>query len=82
MGLRSTFRPNFGPFAVNTGRDMRPSSVTLKIGPFRYRLWSRRSRRGLSSVDLPGPVSYRPTESPKLTERATNDAPFTLNPKQ
>lgn len=64
MGFRSTFRPRFGPFVVNTGRDMRPSSVTLRLGPISWRLWSRRgARRGVSSVDLPGPYSYRPSES-------------------
>jgi hypothetical protein len=60
MGLRSTFRPRVGPFAVNTDKALRPTSVTFKLGPLTYRLWSRRSRRGVSSVDLPGPWSWRP----------------------
>lgn len=61
MSFRSTFRPTLGPFALNTGSDMRPSSLTVKVGPVRLRLWSRSARRGVSSVDLPGPVSYRPS---------------------
>lgn len=66
-GLRSTFRPTFGPFMVNTGRDMRPTSVTMKVGPTRVRLWSRNKsqRRGVSSIDLPGPISYRPSSTPR-----------------
>lgn len=76
MGLRSTFRPTFGPFQINTGRDMKPTSVTLKIGPLRYRVWSKRSQNGISSIDLPGPISYRPTETRKNTAPAA--APFSV----
>lgn len=61
MGLRSTFRPRVGPFAVNTDKTLQPTSVTFKLGPLTYRLWSRRSRQGVSSVDLPGPWSWRST---------------------
>lgn len=58
MGLRYTRRPHYGPFYVNVSENG-VSSVTLKLGRISWRVWSRRSRRGLSSVDLPGPFSYR-----------------------
>lgn len=59
MGLRSTFRPRIGPFRFNTGRRG-VTSVSVGEGPFRFRLWGRDRSPGLSSVDLPGPVSWRP----------------------
>ncbi|MCK9898613.1 DUF4236 domain-containing protein [Frankia sp. Cpl3] len=37
------------------------SSVSMKAGPFTWRLWSRRQRAGMSSVDLPGHWSWRPS---------------------
>jgi hypothetical protein len=61
MGLRYTRRPRYGPFHVNVG-EHGVSSVTFKLGRVSWRVWSRREggrRRGLSSIDLPGPFSYR-----------------------
>jgi Protein of unknown function (DUF4236) len=58
MSLRVTARPRIGPLRINTGRSG-ITSVTLKLGPVSWRLWSRTSRTGLSSVDLPGPLSWR-----------------------
>ncbi|SNQ47337.1 conserved hypothetical protein [Frankia canadensis] len=59
MGLRYTRRPRYGPFHLNIS-EQGVSSVTLKLGRVSWRVWSRdRRRRGLSSVDLPGPFSYR-----------------------
>lgn len=59
MGFRSTYRPSVGPFRFNTGTHGL-TSITVKLGPFSYRLWSRTKKPGVSSIDLPGPVSYRP----------------------
>ncbi|MCM3925388.1 DUF4236 domain-containing protein [Frankia sp. AiPs1] len=58
MGLRYTRRPRYGPFHVNVS-EQGVSSVTLKLGRVSWRVWSRHRRGGLSSVDLPGPFSYR-----------------------
>ncbi|WP_261554168.1 DUF4236 domain-containing protein [Frankia tisae] len=58
MGLRYTRRPRYGPFYVNVS-ERGVSSVTLKLGRISWRVWSRNRRGGLSSVDLPGPFSYR-----------------------
>jgi hypothetical protein len=58
MGLRYARRPHYGPFYVNVS-EHGVSSVTLKLGRVSWRVWSRRRRAGLSSVDLPGPFSYR-----------------------
>lgn len=60
MGLRSTFRPRIGPFALNFNKSFQLASVTMRMFGVTYRLWSRTTKRGVSSVDLPGPVSYRP----------------------
>ena len=59
-GMRSTYRPKVGPFTVNTSTRNGISSVSLGAGPLRYKVWDRKGNTGLSSVDLPGPVSYRP----------------------
>jgi len=59
-GMRSTYRPSFGPFTLNTSTRTGASSVSLNAGPLRFKLWDRKGNRGLSSVDLPGPISYRP----------------------
>jgi TRAP-type C4-dicarboxylate transport system permease small subunit len=68
MSFRITARPKAGPFRFNTGtRGL--TSVTLKLGPVSWRLWSRTGRTGLSSVDLPGPLSWRAPAKP-LTEKA------------
>lgn len=61
MGIISTWRPSFGPFRVNTGRRLRPTSVTMRLGPVSFRVWSPGVRRGISSIDLPGPFSFRPS---------------------
>lgn len=59
MGIRFTRRFRVGPFVLNAGlRGL--SSVSLRLGPVSWRLWSRHHERGVSSVDLPGPLSYRP----------------------
>ncbi|ABW16236.1 DUF4236 domain-containing protein [Frankia sp. Mgl5] len=58
MGLRYTRRPRYGPFHVNVSENG-VSSVTLKLGRVSWRVWSKNRRGGLSSVDLPGPFSYR-----------------------
>jgi uncharacterized protein DUF4236 len=58
MGLRYTRRPRYGPFHVNISENG-VQSVTLKLGRISWRVWSKRQRAGLSSVDLPGPLSYR-----------------------
>ncbi|MBL7490116.1 DUF4236 domain-containing protein [Frankia sp. AgB1.9] len=58
MGLRYTRRPKIGPFHMNVG-EHGVSSVTLKLGRVSWRVWSKRGHGGLSSVDLPGPFSYR-----------------------
>lgn len=55
---RVTWRPRFGPFIMNMGRNG-PVSLSLAMGPMRYRVWSRRHKRGLSSIDLPGGMSFR-----------------------
>jgi hypothetical protein len=58
MGIRYTRRPRYGPFHVNIS-EHGVQSVTLKVGRISWRVWSRRHRGGLSSIDLPGPFSYR-----------------------
>lgn len=60
MAVRVTARPRYGPVRVNMGRRG-VSSVTVRLGPVSWRLWSRTARPGLSSVDLPGPLSWRPS---------------------
>lgn len=61
-GLRSTYRPRIGPFTLNTSTKTGVSSVSVGLGPARFKVWNRNGNTGLSSVDLPGPVSYRPTQ--------------------
>lgn len=69
MPLRVTARPRLGPLRINTS-TRGVTSVTLKLGPVSWRLWSRTSRSGLSSVDLPGPLSWRgSTRRLNATER-------------
>lgn len=79
MGLRSTFRPRFGPFAVNTGTKG-VTSVSMRVLGVTVRLWDRRGRRGVSSIDLPGPVSYRPSLADSPGPQA-NPAPWGMNPR-
>lgn len=59
-GLRSTYRPRVGPFQINTSAHSGVSSVSVGAGPLRYKVWDRKGATGLSSVDLPGPISWRP----------------------
>lgn len=63
-GLRFTMRPHVGPFVINIGRGGL-SSISLKAGPARYRIWSRKSAPGFSSLDLPGYLSFRGKEESK-----------------
>lgn len=64
MGIRNTGRYTVGPFTINASRTGAPSSVSIGAGPVRFRVWSRKGnqRPGVSSVDLPGPWSYRPNQ--------------------
>lgn len=55
---RVTWRPRLGPLIMNMGRNG-PSSLSLAMGPMRYRLWSRTHKQGFSSLDLPGGMSFR-----------------------
>lgn len=97
MSLRSTFRPRFGPFTVNTGQRG-VTSVSMRLGPFTFRLWDPKGRSGVSSVDLPGPISFRPglrgaplprtartrtvrPEHAAVPGPAANPAPWGMNPK-
>lgn len=61
-GMRSTYRPRVGPFTINTSTRTGVSSVSVGAGPLRYKVWDRKGNTGLSSVDLPGPISYRPPQ--------------------
>lgn len=60
MGLRFTSRPKFGPFVLNFGAKGL-TSVSLRLFGTSTRIWSATGKKnGLTSVDLPGPFSYRP----------------------
>jgi hypothetical protein len=74
MSFRITARPKVGPFRFNAGtRGL--TSVTFTLGPVSWRLWSRTGRTGLSSVDLPGPLSWRaPTRRLTAAEKAARRA--------
>lgn len=67
MGLRSTYRPKLGPIAFNTSTKHGLTSVTIRLFGATYRLWGRDKKRGVTSVDLPGPLSYRPGSKRKNT---------------
>lgn len=56
--FRPTFRPTVGPFVFNAGRKGL-SSVSLRLGAFRFIVWDRDRRTGFSSLDLPGGMSFR-----------------------
>lgn len=83
-GMRSTYRPKVGPFTLNTSTRTGLSSVSVGTGPFRFKLWDRRGHTGLSSVDLPGPISYRPSQRAQKPSQAQKpgmrNAPATMNP--
>jgi Protein of unknown function (DUF4236) len=60
MPVRARSRARFGPLYLNI-TDRGITSVTLRLGPASWRLWSRAGRRrGLSSVNLPGPFTWTP----------------------
>lgn len=93
MGFRSTYRPRIGPFAINTGTQG-VNSVTVRLLGVTVRLWDKTGKRGsVSSVDLPGPLSYRPRKERRTAGRSThpaqadrpgpgaNPAPWGLNPR-
>lgn len=62
-GLRNTGRVNLGPATVNLGKGGAPTSVSLHLGPARFRVWDAKGRpSAVTSVDLPGPFSYRPPQ--------------------
>jgi hypothetical protein len=69
MPVRVTGRPRLGPLRFNySAKGL--TSVALKLGPITWRLWSRTGFRGLSSVDLPGPWSWRArTARPTAAQR-------------
>lgn len=69
MPVRVTGRPRFGPLRFNYSIKGL-TSIAFKAGPITWRLWSRTGFRGLSSVDLPGPWSWRaPTGRPNAAQR-------------
>lgn len=56
--MRYTGSRRIGPVRLHFGtRGL--TSASVRVGPVTYRLWSRRGDTGVSSVDLPGPWSYR-----------------------
>lgn len=57
MPLRSTYRPRVFGVRVNTGRRG-VTSVSKRVGPVTFR-WRPGRGVGVSSVDPPGPVSWR-----------------------
>lgn len=83
-GVRSTYRPRVGPLTLNTSARTGLSSVSVGTGPFRFKLWDRRGNTGLSSVDLPGPISWRPSKGQRrpsaAQEARAQNAPATMNP--
>lgn len=58
---RLTGRKRVGPFVINTGFGgvAGVSSVSLKVGPIMWSLWSKNKKAGFSSIDLPGMLSFR-----------------------
>lgn len=60
MGYRNTYRPQIGPFRLNFNNKMQISTVALRLFGITFRIWSRSQKTGISSYDLPGPISYRP----------------------
>lgn len=78
-GVRSTYRPRIGPLTLNTSARTGLSSVSVGVGPVRAKLWDRRGHTGVSSVDLPGPISWRPSQKKRAPETRPQ-APMTMNP--
>lgn len=83
-GMRSTYRPKVGPFQLNTSAQNGLSSVSVGTGPARFRVWDRQGHTGLSSVDLPGPISWRPSrrnaKAQQERQPQPTGAPMTMNP--
>lgn len=77
-GVRSTYRPKVGPLSFNTSAQKGLSSVSVGVGPFRSKIWDRNGNTGLSSIDLPGPLSYRPTSNRGRDDKRSG--PATMNP--
>lgn len=76
MGFRNTYRPKIGPFAFNFDRKFGLSSATVRLFGVTYRLWSKKQERGVASVDIAGPFSYRPKakrKSPAREDGQDND---------
>lgn len=59
MGLRNTYKHKAGPFTMNFNKYFMPTSWTFRAAGVTYRIWSKKSERGLAGVDLPGPWSWR-----------------------
>lgn len=62
--LRVTWRPTIAGFTFNVGRKGLQSisygiGNTRSLTGFRYRVWSRDRGTGMSSINLPGGMSYR-----------------------
>lgn len=62
MGLRNTHKTKIGPLTVNYNKKFMPTSATIRLAGMTYRLWGKTKSRGLASVDLPGPWSWRPKQ--------------------
>lgn len=73
MGFRNTYRPKFGPFTFNFDKGFKLSSATIRIAGVTYRLWSKRQERGIASVDIAGPYSYRPKAKNKAPRSSDAD---------
>lgn len=64
-GVRNTGRIHLGPATINMGSGGLPSSLTVGPKGVRVRVWDRAGHApGISSVNLPGPYSYRPAPTP------------------
>lgn len=68
MGFRNTYRPKVGPFTFNFNKRWGLSSATIRLFGVTYRLWSQKQNSGIASVDLPGPLSYRPKANKKVAK--------------
>lgn len=65
MGLRNTYKHKLGPFTVNFNKKFGPTSFTFRGAGVTYRIWSRKDKSGVASLDLPGPWSWRPKRKSK-----------------
>lgn len=75
MGFRNTYRHKVGPFTLNFDKGFKLSSATVRIAGVTYRMWSKSQERGIASVDITGPYSYRPKAKRKAPRdnNGTND---------